>query len=442
MQTHVAHIVPRAQSSVSWKAENLRYTSGAENLTLNDIFSKGMENPQKKEFIERVAKANGLKLDNLLVRGMHPNTMEEYNDLIILLDKMKGNSEFTKIFKSVHDQANVSMLLGLSRFRVDSSISKELFESLGRNSELFAGNPRSMEALLGSREVQKILGMQSYNSGGQILGGKVTQSRPFYGRFNAKTIETFKNWIGTHSEAIPALRQTILKDPKMKSMFGAGFSRSTEPETLLRSQFMSSVPEVGSELSLGALRSFSAEGTDVVRHLADSKIRKQFEHASYELTTDKKLQERSQDTLRKAEAGLLPPYAPEHRYRSPMGGKVGLDAWIEDTKMLMGPTNENIKRNEEIVRRYKELSPTVIKLKTPTGTVRANLDDIVPALEQQYGSMGSSSQVNERERILHNAKIKVTGSSTDKQGIVTLDAELIESFGLNKVCKWWINFCY
>jgi hypothetical protein len=291
--------------------------------------------------------------------------------------------------------------------------------------------------IVDSTEVEKRqMASSSYpltrNKGGLIPGGEVTQSRPFYGVFNAKTIDMFKNWIGTHSEAIPALRQTILKDPKMKSMFGSAFLKSKEPETLLRSQFMSSVPEIGSELSLGALRSFSAEGTDVVRHLADSKIRKEAEKASYELGVDQKRQKRDAARLRKAETVGLPSWSPEHKYRSPVGGATGIDAWMEDTRRSIEQGKAGIKKSKSKIRDYRKLNPTIIRLKTPAGTIRANLDDIVPQIEQQYGTSGSSYQVQEQERILNNARIKVSGKSTDKNGITTLDAELIESFGLNK----------
>jgi TP901 family phage tail tape measure protein len=431
MQTHVAHLAPRtSQTSVAWKASNLKYTSGAENLTLNDIFSRGMLNPEKKQFIESIAKENGLEkiLKKVLQDGHHPNTQKEYKALETLLGSMKEQKGFKSIFKSVDDQANVSMLLGLTRVRNNPSA----LPSLGANSELFTGNLRSIDELLKDPDIKKLLGVQSHNNGGPILGGKVTQSRPFYGVFNAKTIDMFKKWIGTHSEAIPALRQTILKDPKMKSMFGSAFLKSKEPETLLRSQFMSSVPEIGSELSLGALRSFSAEGTDVIRHLADSRIRKEAEHASYELGVDQKRQKRNAARLRKAETVGLPSWSPEHKYRSPVGGATGIDAWMEDTRWSIEQGKSSIKKSKSKIRDYRKLTPTIIRLKTPAGTIRANIDDIVPQIEQQYGTSGSSYQVQEQERILNNARIKVSGKSTDKNGITTLDAELIESFGLNK----------
>jgi TP901 family phage tail tape measure protein len=255
------------------------------------------------------------------------------------------------------------------------------------------------------------------NSGGMI-GGQVNKSRSFYGRFNAKTVELFTNWIS----AQPSTTATMKQNP---ALFRGGFRKSKAAETLQRSTWLTQLPEVGSTMSLGSLASFSTTDTDVIRHLSNSKLRKDYEAAYTFLAMDQRNQQKDAKNLRRIkEMGIenVPSWAPERRHFGGIG-RTGLEAYIEDTAAFIESRKRSIKKHKAAIREYESYIPTIIEVQTPRGTIRANLDDIVALENQQY--MGR--RTSEKERILHNAAIKILSIEDEDQGIKRIKAKLLSS---------------
>ena len=249
-------------------------------------------------------------------------------------------------------------------------------------------------------------------------GGLVGESRSFYGRFNAKTVELFTNWISSQPSAIATMKQN-------PALFRGGFRKSKAAETLQRSTWLTQLPEVGSTMSLGSLASFSPTDTDVVRHLADSKLRKDYEAANTFLAMDQRSQIKDAKNLRRIkEMGIenVPSWAPERKHFGGIG-RTGLEAYIEDTAGYIESRKRSIKKHKAAIREYGSYIPTIIEVQTPRGTIRANLDDIVALENQQY--MGK--RTSEKERILHNAAIKILSIEDADQGIKKIKAKLLSS---------------
>lgn len=330
---------------------------------------------------------------------------------------------------SKSDAMQIARIASITVNRRVSSASGKITESMF--GEIVTGS--TIQALK-SRRGQKILSqystynVPSFGMGGMIPGGKVTSSRKFYGKFNAKTVELFTKWISSQPYAITEMKSNVGKDAQLAQMFRGGFRKSRGAETLERATWLTkaSLPQPGETMSLGALASFSPKGRGVLQHLADSKLRKDAENADYWLQVDQRQQKHDSANLRKImEVGPenWPSWAPERRYFNPSTRETGINAYIEDTSNWLQARKISIKERKRQIREYKQMIPTIIELETPKGTIRANLDDIVELQNQQF--MGRST--SEQERILHNALIEVLDVSEEAQNVRRIKAKLLSS---------------
>ena len=287
------------------------------------------------------------------------------------------------------------------------------------------GAEKTVIRKIGTKTFERIGDSTAYNKGGMV-GGVVNAAKNFYGRFNAKTIEMFTKWISSQPSEIKAIKGAVGVDENLTKIAKGGFRKSKGPEVLERATWMTQMPKPGDTMSLGALASFSPKGTPVTQHLADSKLRKDYEAAAMFLGMDQKKQRQDALNLRRIrEMGPenLPSWAPERRYYSPITKTTGLDEYIADTERFMRSRQDSIRRHKGVMRDYKKYSPTIIELQTPRGTIRANLDDIVDPKSQKF--MGN--QTFEKERILHNAMIEVVEVKEEINGIKRIVAKLKSS---------------
>jgi len=355
-------------------------------------------------------------------------------------DGRKGTVKFSKIGKSFYDSTPSEYRKTLDKIRTTVAEIREPRAS-GRGTQRRFRKSTDLAIIKGMATVakQKAPGLRGsaasvwdlmktglrLNSGGMIPGGPVSVGRSFYGRFNAKTIELFRKWVSSQPTEIAATKAAIGKDPILARGMGSGFRSSRKAETLQRATFMKDLPKPGETVSLGSLASFSPKGTPVSQHLLDSKIRKDAEFASYWLSVNQRNQRASAARLREvmADPSKVPSWAPERRFFDPRTREKGLDAWIKNEQRSIEMRKAMIKNDKAVVREYNKLNPTIIELKTPRGTIRADVDDIVPKAQQQY--LGKS--VAESERILHNAQIKINDVRRGEDGITTVFANLMSS---------------
>lgn len=268
--------------------------------------------------------------------------------------------------------------------------------------------------------------LPEFNKGGMIPGGQVNDQRNFYGRFNAKTIQMFTDWVSAQSSKTAAMKSGVMKDAAMASTFRGGFRKSGSAETLRRATWMEKIPEVGETLSLGALSSFSPKGVPVRQHLANSPIQQNAEFAASRLATLEKQQKNDSWRLKKLRDPDAHPNTKmwANNYVSVLDrSKVGQEAAIDDLMWAMNNRKSEIAKYKKDLNIYKKNTPVIVEIETPKGTVRANIDDIVSLENQMY--MGKNTF--ESERILHNPIIKVTGIFDDDKKVKVIKGKLISS---------------
>ena len=268
--------------------------------------------------------------------------------------------------------------------------------------------------------------LPEFNKGGMIPGGQVNDQRNFYGRFNAKTIQMFTDWVSAQSSKTAAMKSGVIQDPAMAGMFRGGFRKSRSSEILRRATWMEQLPEVGETLSLGALSSFSPKGVPVRQHLANSPIQQNAEFAASRLATLEKQQKNDSWRLKKLRDPDAHPNTKmwADNYVSVLDrSKIGQEAAIDDLMWAMNNRKSEIAKYKKDLNIYKKNTPVIVEIETPRGTVRANIDDIVSLENQIY--MGKNTF--ESERILHNPMIKVTGIFDDDKRVKLIKGKLISS---------------
>lgn len=268
--------------------------------------------------------------------------------------------------------------------------------------------------------------LPEFNKGGMIPGGQVNDQRNFYGRFNAKTIQMFTDWVSAQSSKTAAMKSGVIQDPAMAGMFRGGFRKSRSSEILRRATWMEQLPEVGETLSLGALSSFSPKGVPVRQHLANSPIQQNAEFAASRLATLEKQQKNDSWRLKKLRDPDAHPNTKmwANNYVSVLDrSKIGQEAAIDDLMWAMNNRKSEIAKYKKDLNIYKKNTPVIVEIETPRGTVRANIDDIVSLENQMY--MGKNTF--ESERILHNPMIKVTGIFDDDKRVKLIKGKLISS---------------
>jgi hypothetical protein len=227
------------------------------------------------------------------------------------------------------------------------------------------------------------------------------------GQFNPRTVEAVKNFIA--SPNINAIRS----DKRILSSLAPAFSRSTKEEVLERAIYFPRKLNPGESLNLGALQSFSPKGTGVGQHLLNNPITGEVQMLKYFIGQNKKYLLRGKEDLDSIKSGSY----------------LGRQSKDEIEKEIKGYSNSILMDEARLLELQSKNIPTVFEVKTPSGTMRINVDDIVAENDQLY--MGK--KVNEKERILHNPNIKIN-EVKNENGIQRVIAELqsAEKLGFNK----------
>ena len=116
-----AHVNPEKRNGLKlWRANNIRFTSAAENHILNQLFANASK--QKMSLIEDVARKNNLaRFYQSIKNGKHPTTPSEYKNLDILITALRRDKRFASVFNGRFDDADTALLSGLAKFRYDKS---------------------------------------------------------------------------------------------------------------------------------------------------------------------------------------------------------------------------------------------------------------------------------------------------------------------------------
>jgi len=262
------------------------------------------------------------------------------------------------------------------------------------------------------------------NMGGQVppdlvqglsLGGTVNM-------LSRKSHKAFSDFTSATGSGVRGIKKSIIEDPAMGKVFRSGFTRSKEDEVLHRATFLDRLPQVGEMFSMGPLASFSPKGVPVTQHLSGTKIQQDSDFARYRLATAKNENDDYSKRIEFMKKSGIQSYMPETQFTDKVTGKTGIDAWFESAARRTKSNNTLMREQEKIIANYEKYKKTIFEIQTPKGTVRASIDDILKSEDRMF--MGKP--VSEKERILHNAQIKVL-EITSEGGISRIKGTLVSS---------------